>query len=213
MSELPGKPFIDCCNSLPFTAKARLVKQLAACSATLFQNQLRGIGNIYTEPSTESAAPSVGRIVSLHFFWGRRIHLDLNRVPFHSSKDWLHARLLLSEHDCQSTLAKYAAKSDLDSDDKADVDDATRTLKIIKKLKRVIPLVFPAYGDNKEPSMMFHDDLSKSDILINDDGKLSSILDWECVSALPLWKACNYTSFLEGSPRHLEPDINCYNRE
>jgi len=61
--------------------------------------------------------------------------------------------------------------------------------------------------------MLFHDDLSKHNILVDDSGALAGVVDWECVSALPLWKACYYPSFLEGPRRDNNPDRARYQRE
>lgn len=251
MTKIPGKPLGDKWTSLSFSAKSRLVRKLAAYSACLFRNQLRGIGNVYGRPhlvegsaSTENSLPTgepidvekslptqtplsdeggtgfsaktvpeVGRIVSNQFFWGSRIHQNIYRGPFRSSHDWIKARLVLSEIDCRSILAKYPAGVDLDSDDESDIDDATRTLNIVEKLKPLLSLVFPPNYNDPEPSIMLHDDLSRHNILVNEDGELSGVLDWECVSALPLWKACYYPSFLERRPRHSEPGIGRYRRE
>ena len=43
-----------------------------------------------------------------------------------------------------------------------------------------------------ELSMLFHDDLSQQNILVDDNGILAGVVDSECVSALPLWRACYY---------------------
>ena len=56
----------------------------------LFRNQLRGIGNIYTDSSLpqSGAPPKVKRIVSVKFFWGNRIMLkDVSRGPFQQERD------------------------------------------------------------------------------------------------------------------------------
>lgn len=53
--------------------------------------------------------------------------------------------------------------------------------------------------------MLFHDDLNQHNILVDDRGVLTGVVDWECLSALPLWRACDYPSFLEGTPRNKEP--------
>ncbi|KGO69662.1 Aminoglycoside phosphotransferase [Penicillium italicum] len=263
MTKMPGKPFGEILQSLPFAVKARLVKELAASSASLFRNQLRGIGNIYGEPSvvedsessvqipthrelvdTEKlvlakdpgsndgsapvnqtsggplfnlpekgssvgALPDVGRIVSMQFFWDSHIHQNVHRGPFRSSKDWMIARLSFNENDCRSALKKHS-DGDLDSDAEDEVDVATRTLKIIDGLKSLLPLIFPTDDDDSELSMIFHNDLSRHNILVDDSGELTGVLDWECVSAVPLWKACSYPSFLEGRPRHSEPVLGTY---
>jgi len=243
MTKMPGKPLKEIWRSLPFSAKTDLVEQLAAYSSYLFRNQLQGIGNICrvastlddysmlaeaTWPTGNSAysnesppskeenlpwdLPDVDRIVSMHFFWGSHILQDVYRGPFGSSKDWIASRLSLSERDCQSTLDNLPS-GELESDDEDEADDATRTLEIVRKLQSLLPSVFPQNRDNPEPSMMVHDDLSSRNILVLDSGELAAVLDWECVSALPLWNACDYPAFLKGRPRRLKPDLGRYKLE
>lgn len=48
---------------------------------------------------------------------------------------------------------------------------------------------------------------------MNEQGGLTGVLDWECVSSLPLWKACDYPRFLHGRPRDTKPDIEMYDKE
>ncbi|KAK3938776.1 hypothetical protein QBC46DRAFT_264765, partial [Diplogelasinospora grovesii] len=171
------------------------------------KRQLSCIGNIYA-----ASPPKVGRIVSMDFFWGDHIHQDVRRGPFSSSRDWIEARLALSEHDCRSVMARYPARNGLDSDDEDALDDAERTLQIIKRLSPLVGQIFPSgQQSGEEPSMLFHDDLSKHNILVDDSGAFG-VVDWECVSALPLWKACYYPSFLEAPTRTREPDENRYQR-
>lgn len=54
---------------------------------------------------------------------------------------------------------------------------------------------------------LYHDDVSWHNILAEPDeqGVLTAILDWECLSTVPLWKACQYPLFLQGQPRDEEP--------
>ncbi|KAJ5518571.1 Aminoglycoside phosphotransferase [Penicillium expansum] len=266
MTKMPGKPFAEVCRFLPFAAKARLVRKLAAISACLFRNQLSGIGNIYGDysvvehstsseqipppielantktsvlakesgsddgsaptrknsgaslfdlpdgASSEATLPDVGRIVSMKFFWKSHIHQDVHRGPFRSSKDWITACLSFDENDCYSALDKHSG-GDLDSDAEEEVENATRTLPIIDKLRSLLPLVLTTDDDDPEPSMIFHHDLSRHNILVDDSGELTGLLDWECVSAVPVWKACNYPTFLEGRPRRSEPNPGRYTPE
>ena len=213
MKKIPGVPLADVWKSIQYPAKARLVHQLATYSSSLFKNQLRGIGNIYSGSSATSCdgSPSeVKRIVSMQFFWGDHILQDVPRGPFHSSKEWISACLSLSEHDCNSTLAKYEHNNSLSSDDKYEVEDAKRTLGIVKRLKAYLNEYFSYTDYDPEPSILFHDDLSQHNILVDHNGTLTGVVDWECVSALPLWKACYYPYFLEGRPRKERPDQNRY---
>ena len=242
MTRMPGTPLKDLWRSLSFSEKTSLVGESAAFSSCLFRKQFQGIGNLYEKKSIlndsglpeatwparsqvysnksplsekehmPAGPPDVGRIVSMHFFWGSHILQDVHRGPFTSSSDWITSRLSLSEKDCRSTLHNLPS-SDLDSDDEDDEDDAIRTLEIIGKLKALLPSFFPPTGDNPEPSVLVHDDLSTRNILVHDTGQLAAILDWECVSALHLWYACYYPAFLKGPPRRLEPDLGRYKLE
>lgn len=107
--------------------------------------------------------------------------------------------------------------SDLDCKQKAKIEDAIRTLDIIRKLKDLLPLIFqPSKGDAEdgpESSIVVHDDLASRNILVRDNGELSGVLDWECVAALPLWAACNYPAILEGPDKHTEPDRTTYDHD
>jgi hypothetical protein len=73
--------------------------------------------------------------------------------------------------------------------------------------------IFPPGPSDTEPSMFYHDDLYLHNILVDDSGTLTGVVDWECVSALPLWKACCYPDFLEGPIRNKRPDQARYKYE
>ncbi|KAJ5736866.1 uncharacterized protein N7483_001991 [Penicillium malachiteum] len=245
MTKIPGKPLKEIWRSPSFDRKEYLVGELASYAHCLFQNKFWGIGNIYGVKSTldsklaEKIWPvgnpvypkslslsekekipddllDVGRIVSMDFFGGSRILQDVDRGRFGSSRDWIISRLSPSEKDNQLILDNLPS-GDLDSDDEADADDATRTLDIIEKLKGLLPSVFPPGRDDPEVSILFHDDLSSRNILVQDSGELTAVLDWECVSVLPLRSACYYPALLKGRPKgrpqRLEPDIGRYKLE
>ncbi|KAH7267934.1 hypothetical protein MRS44_011776 [Fusarium solani] len=144
------------------------------------------------------------------FFWGDRINLDMDRGPFRHSRDWIAARLQFAESDCLAVLRKYPEGAELDRDAEADREDATRTASIITKLHQLIDLVFPETAMAEETTVLSHTDLSRSNILVDNAGNLTGVVDWECISALPLWKACSYPSFLEGRPRRDKPDATRY---
>lgn len=125
------------------------------------------------------------------------------RGPFRSSRDWIATRLSLREHECKSTLAN--------AQDKDDLDGAQRTLDIVQRLQSILDDIFPEKASNPEPSMLHHGDLSQHNIMVDENGTLTGVLDWECVSAVPLWKACSYPSFLTGRDRPILPDLSRYN--
>lgn len=83
MTKIRGKPLADGWRSLNFDTKSTPVRKLVAYLAALFQNKLRGIGNIYPD----SSLPSVGRISSMQFIWGDLFSQDVDRGPFRPARD------------------------------------------------------------------------------------------------------------------------------
>ena len=179
----------------------------------MFKKQLCGIGNIHPDSkpmlSNGNRHFKVKKIVSMQFLWGDHILQSNPRGPFYSSRDWIIARLLFDEYDCNSNLIKLGSKNRLSATEEDNVEDAKEPLQLIRRLKNHPSEFFPVDSENAEPSMLFHDDLSKHNILINDEGALTGVVDWECVSALPRWKACYYPAFLVGRPRDEEPKFIC----
>ncbi|KAI9668025.1 MAG: hypothetical protein M1821_000845 [Bathelium mastoideum] len=194
-TKVPGKLLGDAWHSMSYVAKERLVLQFAEYSRSVFRHQLRSIGNLYPGKGSE-----VGRIVSMVFFWGDAIRQKVDRGPFKTSREWITARITLQENQCNEILAT--------SHDEDDREEAERTRGIITKLKAELNSVFPP-SVNDEPTIIFHDDLSNHNILVN-TGKLSGVIDWESVSAMPLWKACDYPAFLQGRTRETKPDPSRY---
>jgi aminoglycoside phosphotransferase (APT) family kinase protein len=89
------------------------------------------------------------------------------------------------------------------SDDEDDEEDIQRTLDLALRLRDAIPIFFPPSEDTSHPEQttLFHNDLNWSNMLAGSNGKLTAILDWECVPAVPSWKACQLPMFLTGRPR------------
>ncbi|KAM9879497.1 kinase-like protein [Verticillium dahliae] len=139
---------------------------------------------------------------------------DVPRGPFKTTRDWTQVRLMLSSRESHGKIAKYSAQSEMGSDDEDDLHDAQQTLDIIKKLQPLVDVVFPPAQDPEpEATMLFHDDLSLHNILVDRDGNLTGVVDWECVSALPLWASCYFPTFLNDQPRNSMPDRANYDVE
>ncbi|KAI1765435.1 hypothetical protein GGR53DRAFT_490428 [Hypoxylon sp. FL1150] len=58
----------------------------------------------------------------------------------------------------------------------------------------------------QEPTMLWHDNISLDNILVDENGVLRGIIDWECVSCIPLYEACQFPAFLhQARDRYVEP--------
>jgi hypothetical protein len=164
---------------------------------------------------------AVGQIVSMPFFWGDHVRQDVPRGPFKSSRDWLAARLLLARNDAAYTLATSKKESAL--------EDAHNITDNVHRLLTLLKTVFPSPADEEpqqlshnsnngargdddcgciaaEAFALMHDDLSNHNIIVDTEtGRLTGVVDWECVSTLPLWKACQLPAFLAGRDRADKP--------
>ncbi|GKT54219.1 kinase-like protein [Colletotrichum tofieldiae] len=204
-----------------------------------------------------AAAPSTPGFAIQRMVSSASIGIDvdptLSRGPFATSREWLSARLDLTELDCSRRLNRVLGSDpvdvrkatdnsntamietgtpnngednekneetddstddeDEDEDEDDDPEDLENALKIIAKLRAQLPNFFPSGGPEKEPSVIFHDDMNRHNILVDEAGALTAVVDWECVSALPLYAACQYPPFLQGKPLDVEPIKSKYQHD
>lgn len=96
-----------------------------------------------------------------------------------------------------------------EDEDEDDAEELEHTMDIISRLRRLLDDLFPRPGSPSPPeperTMIVHDDLSRQNMLVDDHGNLTAVVDWECVSALPLWFACQIPPLLQGKPCEEEP--------
>ena len=212
MTKLPGKHLGDVWRTISYAAKEELVRRIAGIWTELFRQPMKGIGNIYSASSKKEVAPKVGRIVSMQFFWGNHIHQDVPRGPFSSSREWILTRLALYEYECCASLKRHEReeRDGMNSDDEDELESAERTLDIVTRLKPLVDRIFPADQPGEEQSVFLHHDLSNHNVFVDDEGALTGLLDWEYVSAVPLWKACDFPSFLVEKPREVKPNQAAY---
>lgn len=200
-------------RTMPMEQKVALTKQVAAFQAELsgvgeLGPIFRGIGTLDlqavrandTVEDLTKVAP--GQLVSSEFFVDDRLHYDIPRGPFHSSHDWLSAQLNIIVLHQTAVLEKTE-----DEDDKEDAEDA---ISAARKLLALLPRFFPPGSDEVETTGLYHHDLHLSNILVNEKGEITAVLDWECVSALPLWVSTQVPKFLDEPVREEEPQRDGY---
>lgn len=204
MGKLPGVVLEDRWQEMTWDAKVELVRTIVLVLANLFDHPLTNIGNIYPESDSTSVPenPTVGRIVSMTFFWNQHSTQNVDRGPFVSSHDWFAARLAFVLNDAVETFRT--------SDDEDERNEAFESQKLAQSLLRILPSLFPPQPDAPEKTVISHDDLSFHNLLVDESGRLTGIIDWECISALPLWKACQIPAFLQGPARTDSPVLKTY---
>ncbi|KAH6632847.1 phosphotransferase enzyme family-domain-containing protein [Chaetomium tenue] len=207
MSRMTGIPAYYRWRKMSMAQKEALTTRAAAFQAQLFRcgnfgEGFRGIGTLGTSPNSDHGMPEPGPIVSSFFFSGQRYHYPIPRGPFSCSHDWIRAQLnvIIKEH----TAALAEAKTELDK------DYAESALRVARKLLRMVHKVFPAIVQPPERTVIWHDDLSLRNILVDASGSVTAVIGWCCASAMPRWVASQVPEFLRGAVRDVKPDRNCY---
>ncbi|CAI4218699.1 unnamed protein product [Parascedosporium putredinis] len=198
MEFLQGTSARKCWRTMSMEQKIALTKQMATFQAELleygkpgfmFKNigtlDVREIGQESNAEDLKKIAP--GRLVSHGFFMGDHVQYDIPRGPFRSSHDWLSAELniILLHH--TAVLKRHRTK-------------------MTKRTPRSLPPIL----DERETTGLYHHDLHLNNILVNEEGEITAVLDWECVSALPLWMLAKVPKFLDGPVREEEPQRDLY---
>ncbi|KAK8133543.1 hypothetical protein PG984_005555 [Apiospora sp. TS-2023a] len=178
----------------------------------LFENRFSKICNLYDKDGRvednsgitreTSDVADLGPMVSLIFLWGDHLSHDIDRGPFATSYEWLKARLQLVILDQERVRRE--------SDDEDDIEDAEFAGALAEDLLKMLPDIFDPTTTEQQGTILFHDDLSMQNILVNDEGRLTAIIDWECVSAIPLWRACQLPQLLDGRECDECPERSSY---
>lgn len=211
-----GQRLGDIWSSLPWNAKVSCVKEVVGIMAQLFELRYRSIGYLFnakdvpvdSESTSQSNAVEtndvvLGRTVSILFFWNTHLKSDVHRGPFASSKDWLDARFQLMEGDCERILESQDADED-------DVEDMKAAELLLKRLRMQLSSFFPSNADDREEFALHHQEISLHNLIVDSKGKLQALVDWSCVSVMPLWKACQIPCFIDSPERTERPNSELY---
>lgn len=171
------------------------------------ESVFRSIGTLdlrETDDGNNLKGRTPGLLVSPRFFMGNHLYYDVPRGPFRSSHDWLSAELdIIQQH--QTDVLKNSE----DEDEREDAEDA---LAVARKLLALLPKFFPPTLEQPEVTALYHHNLHLNNILVN-EGQITAVLDWECVSAMPLWMSATLPEFLERPVREEEPQRESYIRK
>jgi hypothetical protein len=204
MRLMPGVSAYKRWRKMSMAQKTRLVQSLARDHSYLNNDCLRaGFDSIGTLHEATDGSRQPGRLVSRRFFWGDNYDYDVARGPFRTSHDWLSAYLSLIRHENLGALEE--------AEDDEDREEAEDCLRVATRLTTLLPKIFPSLVHPSEPTILWHDDLSLQNILLDDKGKITAVLDWECVSTKPIWLVTNMMpKFLQGPTREEEPKRDRY---
>lgn len=133
----------------------------------------------------------VGRIVAPEFYMGGPGSQDILKGHFKCSREWLVAKLNMVLNDCCRVCRESKEEDDL--------EEAELVQQVTLRLTKGLPKPFTENDKTHELTVLFHDDLSARNILVDKNGVATAVLDWELASAFPLYKACQLLKFLDGT--------------
>lgn len=202
MEFMPGNSAYKRWRTLAMPQKVALVQQMGELQAQIFRHEFSEIGTLVVGESEDNQEACPGEVISNMFFWGSHFDYDIARGPFRSSHDWLAAYLGFLVQDQIEALGE--------AEDEEDEEEANFALALTRRLINLLSKIFPSPESLPERTVIWHDDLSLSNILVDDEGKITAVIDWECVSAMPRWLATQMPRFLEGPTREKEPKRQDY---
>lgn len=212
MEFMGGRPAHERWWAMTMEQKVAFAQRIAMFQAELSgrgraESTFKRIGTLTLDrPAGEDATAgnriAVGPLVAPEFFVGEKLFYHVPRGPFHSSHDWLAAQLNIIMFHQMTILSK--------TDDEDEQEDAEDALGLSAKLMCLVPKVFPPSPSAAETTGLYHHDLHLNNILVSDQGDITAVLDWECVSALPLWMATRPPKFLDEPVREEEPVAEMY---
>ncbi|KAI0549083.1 phosphotransferase enzyme family-domain-containing protein [Xylaria curta] len=215
MELMPGSPAYQRWRSMSMKQKVTFTEHIAKIQAELFcfgkQNlTFRNVGTLHTSlcmgKAELASAVAPGQMISHEFFMDNRLKYHVPRGPFCSSYDWLESQLNVS------ILEQLAAIEE--SKDEDDREDAEERLVLLRRLLSLLPEVFTRTSEGyAESTVLWHDDLNLCNILVDDKGEITAIVDWECVSALPLWMTADMPRYLKEESQQEEPIRDNYANE
>ncbi|KZL85782.1 kinase-like protein [Colletotrichum incanum] len=227
MTKVPGRPWADAWQGISFAAKEQLseieerateTNKFFAATGSPSQERPDTGDHLNQDPGVmDAATPSipgftVQRMVSSAFI-GNDVDPKIFRGPFATSREWLSARLDLTELDCSRRLSRVLESDPVDvrettddsnttmietgtlgegednekdyetddstdgEDEDDDPEDLENTLKIIARLRTQLPNFSPFRGPEKEPPAIFHDDMNRHNIVVDEEGALTAVVD------------------------------------
>ncbi|KAK5070995.1 hypothetical protein LTR64_003970 [Lithohypha guttulata] len=165
----------------------------------------------------------VGPSCSTDYFLLNHLSLNMPRGPFNSVSEWLsttldifiHAQTGIMKRSLSSDnpgindlmCQKSVADADVDEDDKdslywgysrGSADEAGYRKTLAQEIQSLISTILQE--ERSENMVLYHHDLNTGNIMVDEAGGITGIIDWELTLTVPLWQACQLPLFLRRRP-------------
>ncbi|KAF4849619.1 hypothetical protein CGCSCA4_v004224 [Colletotrichum siamense] len=194
MEFMPGIRAHKRWRKMPMAKKEAIAEKMADYHAQILDagtrlKEFRTVGTLYFDELKENDQPpselhfTPGRVVDYVFFCGNNYNYDIPRGPFESSQERLKS--LLNIIILEKTAEAENAETESDKDEPEAIAETVPWSPIT--------------------------DLE--DILIDDDGNITGLVNWNSVSTMPSWFLTQMPSFLDGKVRNREPVREIYGND
>ncbi len=202
MEKLPGTSLAKVWDSLAMERKIHIAHSIAQWTDELSRCRFNRIGSLYHSVKGNLGGYEVGRAVDLELHRGRCLQYDIHRGPFDSAKQFYDAILATFKADVefyaktvdgQAILAK-AERNEEDPYVEGHTHEDGRTYdardmhglpKTCDALSEILPRVFPQEPASKLSTVLYHQDMSQNNILVDDFGNPVGLVDWETAMTVP----------------------------
>lgn len=205
MEFMPGTTLHQRWRGMTTRQKSKLVKRVAEFQCALLQSHLshQGIGTLSATKHFHRGVQTLqpGILCRWHFFRPSHVNYDFDRGPFRSTYDWLTAHLKLTIRGYTDRLANAGGLAEEER------GRSERSLALALNLLNSLPAFTekPQPSDPPETTYLWHNDLNSGNILVDDLGNITAILDWETASCEPLFVHTACPRFLLGPDLEVEP--------
>ena len=230
MEYMPGQQFREIWHDLCWSKKEKVVDVLAKWHLEMFRLRGTKIGNLYVlgdmreylifdeiggwivdeEPPRRHV---IDRVVSMGFFGDPKLQVKgISKGPYGTPHEWLLTRLHMVIQKTTKRLSGSSGDSGTDELDEDDLEDLESLREVAELLLGNLDLFFSEEEDTQSAGAaitseyaLTHDDISLQNLLVcPTSGTLTALIDWECVSFVPLFKAASFPHVLQ-SPNRPDP--------
>jgi hypothetical protein len=203
MRSTVGTPASRRWEQMSESQRVRFTEQVAEIQAELIVSSkkvgLRAIGTLGSSPR----GIAIGRMEAKELLTNRG--LCLSTLPFGSSWAWLETVLhavssQVASPDPDGNLRPVTLDQRIGKDDiTMDLEQRGRILSMATNLRGLAAIICPGLSMHlPERSCLYQDNLSLDNILVDAEGEITGIVDWEFASCLPYWVCTRMPRFLRG---------------
>lgn len=186
-------------------------RRLAGFQHQLSQHSFQAIGGLHPG-SSGLEDPAIGRLARMEAGEHQASGFVATPLgPFESSHEWVRQRVITTIQVTEQLRAN--AKDDeplsldhLGADEREEaIEEAQRLVGVAEQASTILNFLPACYSILPETTSLFHTDLHLGNILVDEDDRITAIIDWEFLNTVPAWKSHDFPMILSSIIRREDP--------